>query len=304
MKKLLFSLVFTLFCLGQVSAQEFNATVKVLTPQLQKTDRKVFDVLETSLRDFINNYKWTEDVFEPTERIHATFTITVSTEMGSNAFEAKLAVQATRPIFGSTYETALISHQDDNVNFAYEQYQAIDFSRDNIDNNLTAVLAFYCYTILGLDYDTFSLYGGESFYLTAQQIVNNIPPAMASNYTGWRASDGGSKNRNRYWMNENLLNGKLKALRGGWYNYHIKGLDLMVNNPEKSRATILAALEELEKANNAYFSSMWVQMFVTCKRDELIEMWKQGTKPQRERVYQILTKIDPANTSRYREIGV
>lgn len=303
MARLIFTLAFAAFLGLRAGAQEINATVKIITPQLQRTDRKVFDVLENTLREWLNNTKWTEDVYEPQERIKCTFTITIEQEVGENGFDGKLAVQSTRPIYGSTYDSPLLSHQDNDLGFTYDQFQQVDFARDNIDNNLTAVLAFYVYTIIGLDNDSFSLNGGDPQYLLAQQILNNIPPTMTARYSGWRAPDGG-KNRNRYWLNENLLNPRVKPLRAAFYNYHRKGLDMISADPEKARTTILAALEELEKVSVVYFNCMIVQTFTVTKRDELVEMWKQGQRPQRERVVQILSKIDPANAPRYREIGV
>ncbi len=302
MSKKLFVFFFFSLIFNALQAQEIKATVKINTPQLQRTDRKVFDVLENALREWLNNTKWADDQFQPEERIKCSFTINIKTEVGDNGFDAEVAVQSTRPIFGSSYETPVLSHMDKDFSFTYDFNQSLDFSRDNIDNNLTAVLAFYVYTILGLDYDTFSQYGGDNYHLIAQQIINNIPPAMAGRFKGWQATDGG-KNRNRFWINENLRSPRLKPYRAAMYNYHRNGLDLMGQNPEKSRGTILAAMEEIEKSNTAYFNSMIVQMFTNAKREEIIEMWKQGQKPQRERVVQVMTKLDPGNTQRYLEIG-
>jgi hypothetical protein len=301
MKKLIQFLLIFLFATN-MQAQELVATVKVLTPQLQKTDRKVIDALETSLKDLINTTKWTEDVFEPLERIKCTFTLTIKSEVGDNGFSGELSVQATRQIYGSGYESPLISHLDKDVEFTYDQFQSIDFAKDNIDNNLSAVIAFYVYTILGLDYDSFSLLGGDPYHGIALQIINTIPPGMANRFAGWRASDG-TKNRNRYWINENMLSPRVKPLRSALYLYHRKGLDMMSTDLEKGKTNILSALEEIEKVNTSYFNSMIVQMFNNAKREELIEMWKQGTKPQRERIFQIMTKLDPANTQRYRDIN-
>lgn len=302
MKRLLV-LAITALIFGNLEAQEIKATVKINAPQLQRTDRKVFDVLESTLREWLNNTKWTEDQFTLDERIKCSFTINIKQEVGDNGFSGELLVQSTRPVFGSGYETPLLSHMDKDFDFVYDQYQAFDFSRDNIDNNLTATLAFYVYTMLGLDYDSFSLYGGDPYHAIALQIVNNIPPAMAGRFKGWSASDGG-KNRNRFWINENLRSPRLRPYRAAMYNYHRKGLDEMTANVEKSRGTILTALEEIEKSNTAYLNSMIVQMFTNAKRDEIIEMWKQGTKPQRERIVQVMGKIDPGNTQRYLEIGI
>lgn len=296
-----------LLLLSAVSLQaqgEINCTVRINTPQLQRNDRKVFDQLETSLREFLNNTKWTEDVFEPEERIKCNFIMTIKTEQDDNTFEAELAVQAVRPVFGSGYETPLLSHLDKDIVFNYEQNQPIEFLRDGADNaNLSALLAFYVYVILGMDYDTYSPQGGDPYLLIAQQIVTNIQNSSSNKTPGWRPNDGG-KNRNRYWIIENLLNPRVKPYRNAIYTYHRKGLDMFTTDMNQGKAAILQSLEEMEKVSIAYFNSMIIQMFANAKRDEIIEMWKIGPRPQKERVFQIMSKMDPANTQRYREIGV
>lgn len=303
MRKLLF-LVFALASLARAHAQgELNATVRVITPQLQKYERRIFDQLEIALRDFINTTKWTKDVYEPEERIKCSFIITISTEGDNNVFLGELAVQATRPVYGSGYETPLISHLDKEVQFSYAENQPIIFQPDGTDNpNLAAMVAFYVYIILALDYDSFSLYGGEPYLLMAQQIVNNMQNSSSGGGPGWRAPDGG-KSRNRYWMIENLLNARIKLFRAAMYAYHRKGLDMFTTDMDQARAAVLSALEDVDKVGVAYFNSMIVQMFSNAKRDELIEMFKVAPKAQRERVFQIMSKADPANATRYREVN-
>ncbi|MEO6758677.1 MAG: DUF4835 family protein [Saprospiraceae bacterium] len=282
---------------------EINASVRISTPQLQQADRKVFDQLEVSLRDFLNNTKWTQDQFEPDERIKCNFIFTISEELGNNSYKAELAVQAVRPVYGSGYETPLISHLDKDITFSYLQNQPIEFVLNSADNsNLPAVLAYYVYIILGMDYDSFSLYGGEAYYQNAQQIVSNIQSGGANGASGWRPADGG-KNRNRYWLIENLLNPRVKPYRAAMYTYYRKGLDNFATNIDQGKIAVLQALEEVDKVNVAYFNSMIVQMFANAKKDELVEMWKVGSKAQKDRVIQIMSKIDPANGQRYRDIG-
>lgn len=282
---------------------ELNCTVRINTPQLQLTDRRVFDELEVSMRDFLNTTKWTTDAFEPQERLECSFIMTIKGESPDNTFEADLAVQATRPVYGSTYKTALLSHLDKDLRFTFQQGQPLEFLRDATDNsNLTSVLAFYAYLILAIDYDSFSLYGGDAHVSTANQIVTNIQNSSNNGTPGWRLQDGG-KSRNRAWIVENLTNPRVKPIRASYYNYHRMGLDLFSTDAEKGRAGVLLALEDIDKVTTAYFNSMLVQMFTNAKRDELVEMWKAAPKPQKERVIQILIKADPANTQRYRDIG-
>lgn len=304
LNKIFLSALFIGLSLAGVYAQgELNATVRISTPQLQRNDRRLFDQLEVSLRDFLNNTKWTRDPFEPNERIKCNFIMTIKTEGDNGLFEAELAVQAVRPVYNSSYETPLLSHLDKDVVFQYEQNQPIEFQVDLAENpNLSALFAFYAYYILGLDYDSFSLYGGDAHLLTAQQIVSNIRNASSNSAPGWRPADGG-KNRNRYWMIEDLLNPRVKPYRAALYTYHRKGLDMFSSDQESAKSNIMQALEDVEKVNIAYLNSMIIQMFANAKRDELIEMWKIAPRPRKERVIQIMTKIDPASTQRYREIG-
>ena len=298
-------LLFTIFIsLSSVYAQgELNASVRVNTPQLQRNDRRVFDQLEASLREFLNTTKWTNDNFEPNERIKCSFILTISKENENNIFEGELAIQATRPVYGSGYETSLISYLDKDVLFSYQQNQPIEFIKDNTENqNLPALFAFYTYLILGMDYDSFSQYGGDPHYATAERIVTNIQNSSSNASPGWRPADGG-KNRNRYWIIENTLNPRVKPFRGAMYTYYRKGLDMFTTDPEQARASILQALEEVDKVSVAYLNSMIVQMFSYAKKDELVEMWKVAPKAQKDRVIQIMSRIDPANSQRYREIG-
>ncbi len=302
MNRTIFTLLL-LLTLAQANAQgELNCTVRINTPQLQSTDRRVFDQLEVTMREFLNSTKWTNDVFELDERIKCNFILTIKSEQG-NTFEAELAVQAVRPVYGSGYETPMLSHLDKDITFQYDQNQPIVFQPDAPDNqNLPAVLAFYVYVILAMDYDSYALYGGDQHLVTAQQIVTNLQNSSSNKSAGWRPADGG-KNRNRYWIIENLMNPRVRPYRAAMYTYHRKGLDMFSSDMEVGKQAIMLALEEVDKVNTAYFNSMITQMFANAKKDELVEMWKIGGKQQKDRVQQIMTKIDPANTQRYREIG-
>ncbi len=295
-----------LFTYSAVAQQgEFQTTVRVNTPQLQINDRKVFDQLESALREWLNNTKWTADVFLAEERIKCNFILTISEELDNNAFRGELSVQATRPAFGSAYESPLLAHLDKDVVFSYEQNQPLEFLPDVIDNsNLTSIFAFYIYATLALDYDSFSLYGGEPHLLAAQQLVLNRQNA-AGRGPGWTANEGsGDKARNRYWIVENMLSPRIKPYRAATYQYYRQGLDLFMNNMEQARTNVMQALEDIDKVNLAYPNAMILQMFSNAKRDELVEMWKLGTRPQKERVAQIMAKIDPASALRYKALGI
>ncbi|MFN7327603.1 MAG: DUF4835 family protein [Chitinophagales bacterium] len=297
--------LFSLFLIGQSLAQgELNATVRINAPQLQRTDRKVIEQLEIALRDFLNNTKWTSDGFLPDERIKCTFIMTIESEGDNNSFTANLAVQSTRPVFNSGYETTLLATQDKDVSFVYEQNQPIQFVADNAENqNLPSIFAFYVYIILGLDYDSYSQYGGENYLQTAQQMIVNIQNSSNNKSPGWKQA-GGDKNRSRYWLIENLVSPRMRNFRNAIYTYHRLGLDQFASNQEEARAAILNALEDIDRAGVAYLNSMVVQLFSQAKREEIVEMMKNATIQQRQRVYQIMIKADPANAQRYKDMGV
>lgn len=297
MKKMLF-LFFALATVG-VQAQELTFSVKINTLKLQTVDPKVFATLEQAVAEFLNNQKWTEDVFETKERINCNLVLTIQEELSPTSFKADLAIQASRPVYGSTYETRMLNHLDKEVTFSYEQFQPLIYSKNVFNDNLSSILAFYVYIILGMDYDSFSLFGGDEHYQTAQEILNTVPQNVASSAAGWRSVEG---NRNRYWIMENILSPRVRPLRQGLYEYHRQGLDMMANDVNTGRAILLQALEEVDKVNQSYPNAMIVQMFSNAKSDEIVEIFKRGTRQEQDRVVQIMTKVDATNASKYRNI--
>jgi hypothetical protein len=297
MKKMLF-LFFALATVG-VQAQELTFSVKINTLKLQTVDPKVFATLEQAIAEFLNNQKWTEDVFETKERINCNLVLTIQEELSPTSFKADLAIQASRPVYGSTYETRMLNHLDKEVTFSYEQFQPLIYSKNVFNDNLSSILAFYVYIILGMDYDSFSLFGGDEHYQTAQEILNTVPQNVASSAAGWRSVEG---NRNRYWIMENILSPRVRPLRQGLYEYHRQGLDMMANDVNTGRAILLQALEEVDKVNQSYPNAMIVQMFSNAKSDEIVEIFKRGTRQEQDRVVQIMTKVDATNASKYRNI--
>lgn len=280
-------------------AQELKFNIRFNTLALQTVDPAVFTTLEQALNDLLNNQKWTNDAFEPEERINCNLLITLKSENSPTSFVVDIAVQSSRPVYGSEYQTPVFNHYDDNVSFEYEQYQPMQFNRNTFNNNLVSTLVFYAYIILGMDYDTFSPLGGEPYFAEAQEIVNSVPPGAAAIYKGWLPSDG---QRNRYWIIENILSPRMRPFRRMMYAYHRNGLDLMHKNLAEGRANLLLALTELETVNQSYPNSMIMPIFSVTKRDEIIEIFKQATPNEQNQLLQLMMKVDPANTSRYREI--
>lgn len=285
--------------MGSAQAQELNATVKINTQKLQTADPRVFATLEQTLREFLNSQKWTEDVFDNPERINCNFILTIQEERSATSFKAELAVQSSRPIYGSDQETPLLNYLDKELTFEYEQFQPLVYSKNAYNDNLSSVLSFYVYVILGLDYDSFAQLGGERYFQTAQEIVNNVPSNVTAANPGWRSMES---NRNRFWLIENLLSPRVRPLREAIYTYHRQGLDVMPENVDNGRANIAIALEQLDKVNQAYPNAMIVQLYSNAKANEIIEIFKRGTLAQQDRVIQIMTKVDATNSAKYRAI--
>ena len=290
--------ILTVLCAVSLHAQEFQTEVTINTPQLVTVDPKVFQTLETDIQEFMNTRKWTNDIFEPEERIKLNIQLTIREETSPTSFKADFALQSTRPIFGSDQSTPLFTHVDD-IQFNYEQFQPLEYSENQFDNNLVSTLAFYAYIVLGMDYDSFAPYGGEPYFQKAQEIVTNIPPAAASTFKGWRSVDG---NRNRYWIIENLLTPRARNFRQANYDYHRQGLDLMSENAAAGRALVLSALQLIQDMNRNYPNSMIVQIFSNTKRDEIVEIFKAGSLTEQNQMITAMIKLDPSDAAVYRGV--
>jgi Domain of unknown function (DUF4835) len=289
-------LLLTLFLLrgGNATAQELNFTVKVVNPQVRTADPKLFQSLEQALREFINNTKWTDDVFEQNERITGSITLTIDKENSTNSFAGKLAITANRPIYGTAQETALFTHLDDQFGFAFEQFQPLIFAKNTYTDNLTATLAYYINVILGMDYDSFSPQGGELYWQTAQEIFNLVPDGQKNE---WRGRELG--NQRRYFFIENVLSPRLKNYRQAVYTYHRQGLDYAAQDVNRCKNAIMQALEYMDEAQQGYPNTLAIRTFANTKFGELIEIFKGASPEQKSRFVEIMTRLDPANASRY-----
>lgn len=296
-------LAFFLGFTGLVQAQELNATVKVNFQQVQLVDPSVFATLEQAVTEFINQ-KWTNDIYEIEERIDCNFILTLQKEISATSFEMNLAVQSSRPIFGTDQSTPMLNTIDGYVTFDYQQFQPLQFSENRFDNNLTSVLAFYINIILGMDYDTFSPSGGEPFFQKAQEIVNNVPAGLYGTYLGWSSTDASNSrgSRNRYWIMENFLSPRMKPFRLGMYQYHRLGLDMMTQDVNQARASIAEVINTIGQVDQSYPNAILTQLFLNAKRQEVLELFKRGTNTERTTVRQVMTRVDPANGADYRSL--
>lgn len=296
MKKFLLVILVCFFTLN-VFSQELRCRVTVLTPQIQSSDKKIYQTLQTQITEFMNNNKWTENEFLNQERIECSIQITIEERTSSDRFRAKIQIQSSRPVFGTNYNSTMFNHLDNSFNFRYLEFQPLEFNETTANDNLIDVLAFYAYMIIGIDYDSFSLYGGSEYFSKAQTIVAN---QSSGGNSGWKAFE---TDRNRYWLAEDMLSPIYKPIRTLMYNYHRKGLDTMREEREQSRATIFQAIQGLEKVHRDRPASFLMEVLFDAKSDEIVNVFSESNPSEQSRVKAILTDIDPSNISKYDKIG-
>lgn len=281
------------------SAQELNCRVVINADRISTSDRKVFTDMELSFAQFLNDRIWTEDEYARDERIDCNIILTLNpseSTPGTGNWGASVQIVSSRPVYQTDYETVILNFADRDWKFDYVQSQPLQFNVNSFSSNISSLLAYYAYTIIGLDYDTFSELGGTRYYQLASQIVSN---AQNSNYPGWSQFNS---IRNRYWLNENLLNSNFEPLRLALYNYHLSGLDLFSQDPETARNNILTGLKGIEVANRARPRSIITISFVDAKFDELIHIFKEAEPAQKKSSFEILSKLDPSRTDSFKKI--
>ena len=277
-------------------AQELNCKVNINYSKIQGTNTQVFKALETALTEFINDRKWTSAQYTVAEKISCSMNITVKEHTDDGAFKCELLVQANRPVYNSSYNTTLFNFKDVNFNFTYLEFDPLELRENQIDSNLTAVIAYYAYLIIGMDMDSMAPLGGTDVLRTAESIVT---AAQTMSETGWKAFDD---SRNRHGIITDYLDEQMKPYRQMIYDYHRMGLDEMAQNADRGRAKITVALEELKKAKESKPMSVLPQLFTEIKKDELVNVYSKGTQAEKEQVYTMLVDINPALSTEWDKI--
>jgi hypothetical protein len=303
LKRIVLFAVLIAFMQGS-NAQEIQARLTVLATRVStNVDKKIFQTLQTTLTNFINNRKWTKDAFQANEKIQCNFLLNIEQEMGNNMYKASLTVQAARPVFNTTYDSPLINFIDDNVVFRYQEFQPVEFNENRVQGsdptvaNLPAVIAYYVNIILGLDYGSFALRGGDVYFQKAWNIVNNAPENR--DITGWRSYES---QRNRYWLAENLNNNRFALIHDALYSYYRSGMDLFYENEDEGRNGVLTSLNFLNTLSTENPNSMILQFFLQGKSAELIKVFSKAERDKKTRAADILSKIDITNGNAYKEL--
>lgn len=282
-------------------AQEIHCTVTVNSDLIDGSSKQVFETLRTSIEEYINQNRWTNMTYAEQEKIECSMLIVVKS-FADNLWTCEMTLQSRRPVYGTTYTTPLLNFKDNNFNFFYQEYDRLDWQQSTFTTNLTAMLAYYCYLIIGHDQDSFQRMGGTPFFKQCEQIVTVCQSASmeALEQKGWVAFDS---NRNRYALINNLLDEAFKKYRNYYYEYHRLGLDEMSGNVTNGRARIAEGIPVLKEAYRARPATYVINTFLDAKAEELVDIFKKGTDVEKKTVYEVLNDIDPTRQATYDRIN-
>ncbi len=287
--------VLSLLMTGLAYAQDLNCTVDVITNSIQSTNKQIFEDLKNSVTQFMNNRKWIPEEVRANEKIDCNLVIEVL-DFSVTSFKANFNIQSSRTVYNSTYNTKILSYVDNSVVFEYAQYQSLEFQESSFTNNLTSVLAFYAYIVVGLDFDTYQLKGGDPYFRKAQAIRD----AAMNSADGWNSTYGNGS-RNRYFLIDNLLDSRFANLRSAMYRYHIKGLDVMTKDMDAARKEVYESLKDLKIVYDALPNAFFLKLFFNAKTDEVIQIFSRANPTLKNKVVELLSRMDPSNRSRYED---
>ncbi|MFT3885643.1 MAG: DUF4835 family protein [Flavobacteriales bacterium] len=295
MRKLLFPFLILLLA-APARAQEFNCKVSVIAPQIQSTPKRIWQSLETAITQLMNTRRWTSLNYAPAERIDCNILMTIQEQSNASHFKGTLQVIYSRPVYGSDYLSPVLDILDNHIEFDFLENTQIEFAPERFTNNLSSIVAYYAYLVLGVDADTFSPMGGTDFYELAQSVVSN---AQNASEAGWKAFED---QKNRYWLIDNQQQAVFRPLREFLYSYHRDGFDKMSTDLANGRKACAAAIEKLKSVHQAKPSSYNLQVMFNAKFNELIELFRNGDPQERSKVYNTLQIIDPGHINQYQNM--
>ena len=282
MHKILLFILFSFFSFSQV----LDCKVSVNADLVDQTNSQIFETLEMELNEFINKTSWVNIRSEDYNRINCTMLITIE-NYANNEFQANLQIQSSRPVFGSTYATPLLNRKDDNFNFSYQEFESLNFNPNNTNTSLVSLISYYVFVILGVDADSFALFGGDPYYEQARKIVDL---SQTNRFSGWKQSENKT---NRYWLIDQLSTNPFSLFRQAFYDYHINGLDLMVNQPELGKQTISKSIADLKSLSESRPNSLVVQLFFDTKSDEVVQIFSGGPSFDTSHLKKDLNRVAP-----------
>tara|TARA_Y100000385_G_scaffold54216_2_gene51635 strand:- start:2848 stop:3780 length:933 start_codon:yes stop_codon:yes gene_type:complete len=290
-------LFFILFSSSELLSQEVLCNVRVIPDkEIQISDRQKLQTLQKSVREFVNNRKWTNEVFIEEERIEFNISFNILSKVSTDRYAGTLQIQYSRPVFNSSYYSPILNYLDDEIEFDYIETQPLDYNENTHESNLSAILSYYTYIIIGLDYSTFSPNADNIYLQKAKKIVENAQSAPEG---GWKAFES---NKNRYWLAEELLDAKYSSFHDVLYNYHRQGLDIMNEDNEKGRGFVSESIESMRKIKQLNPTAFILQLFFNSKADEISNIYSNAYQDEKNRVYKLLTELDPSNLNKYNKI--
>lgn len=278
-------------------SQDVNCKVQLITQQLSTTDKSIFIEMEKSIFEFINNTKWTNDIIQINERIECNLILNIKEQVGIDEFKATAQIQSSRPVFNTSYNSTMFNYMDEDWTFKYILNQPLEFNENESRSNLTSLISYYVFIMVGLDYDSYSLFGGTTYYQKARNVVNN---AQTQAGKGWKAFDG---TRNRFILVDNFLDNNFKPLRQTIYTYHRGGMDVLSQNAENGRNEIKDLLPALLKLAKDRPNSMALNVFFLAKCDELVQLFTRALPNEKQSIIQTLSDCDPGNATKYQQIS-
>ncbi len=291
---LLFSIVLNAFILH---AQELNCRLQINSRQIQSSDRTLFEQMQKAAFEFYNNTVFTNHKMKTQERVEFSLNITLNQEMGANEYKGEIQLAYSRPIFGSGYNSPVLNLRDDKIQFQFALGDQVQFNLNSSTGSFASILTYYAYLMLAIDYDTFAPKGGQEFLQIAEKVVSN---AQNDPSPGWRSFE--DNGRNRAAIVEELMNDMYEPLRMCLYEYHRLGLDMMHEKPDQGRQAIIEALEKLRPVYQKRRDSYLLQLFITAKSDEIVQIFSESSPDEKRRAYNIMNTIDPANQEKYKKI--
>jgi len=291
MPKILLFLLFSSFSFAQV----LDCKISVNADLVDQTNSQIFETLERELNEFINSTSWVDIRTEDYNKINCTMLITIE-NYNNNEFQTNLQIQSSRPVFGSTYVTPLLNRKDDDFNFTYQEFESLNFNPNNANTSLVSLISYYVYIVLGIDADSFSLFGGDSYYEQARKIVDL---SQTNRYSGWKQSE---KKTNRYWLIDQLSTNPFSLFRQAIYDYHLNGLDMMVTQPEIGKQTISKSIADLRSLSDSRPNSLVLQLFFDTKSDEVVQIFTGGPSFDTSQLRDDLNRVAPFFSSKWAEI--
>ncbi len=282
----------------KLSAQELNCVVFINSAEIGVSNKKIFDTMQNAIFEYMNNTKWTSSVYRTHERIDCSITINILEALSTNSFRGSLQLKVSRPVYNATYTTSILNFNDNDISFSYEEFQPLVYNENSFDSNLVSLLTFYAYTILGYQADTFGYKGGENFFKLAENVVN---VAQQGGGIGWNRIDG---NYTRYQLNENLLSPVYEQYRKTMYEYHLLGLDRMVDNTREAKEVMSKSITDLQTLYNERPNTFLIRVFFDTKGDEIVDVFSDGPRIDTSKLREVLSRIYPAFDEKWKELKI